>query len=490
MAIARITQFDTLQLLANNYTIREEMLDGKKHIVVPVVMMVEGVHNGSKGPILHTGAELARWTEAWDGIPVTISHPNVDGGNVSANSPEVLDQSSVGRIFNTVYEDGLKAEAWVDYEKISEKSAAALESIENLEPLEVSVGVFNDSEAAEEGAQWNGETYDSVAYNYRPDHLALLPGAKGACSWEDGCGIRVNEKGGVVKDLLKTFQELSLKGYVVSLIGNEQGYREIQEALQAKLRDLNTDDTYNYVEEVYDDSIVYSEWGSGSGETLYRQGYTLDANGNITFEGARNEVRKKVEYVTNKMKRAARSDNNQTKGGNMSTNKNLCCEAKVDALIANKRSHWQASDREWLLLQEEATVAKMSPMEPEREEQTAEEIQANTDKVINDYKASKKTIEDYTADMPEAMKLRVEGGVKLYNENREALVKGIMDHTEKGIWEEDALKAMDDKTLENLSKSIKQPADYSGQAAGGNGQAATGEQVEIPVEYAERKEDK
>ena len=36
----------------------------KAHLVVPVVMMVEGVHNGSMGPIYHSIAELGKYTEA------------------------------------------------------------------------------------------------------------------------------------------------------------------------------------------------------------------------------------------------------------------------------------------------------------------------------------------------------------------------------------------------------------------------------------------
>jgi len=481
-------QFNTLQQAANSYTIREETMDGRKHLVVPVVMMVEGVHCGSKGPILHRGSELAKWTEAWDGIPVTISHPKAEGTNVSANSPEVLDAASVGRIFNTYYEDGLKAEAWIDYEKIKAKSTDALAAIEAQEHLEVSVGVFNDSEDAQEGAEWNGETYNSIAYNYRPDHLALLPGDRGACSWEDGCGIRVNQKGGEeVKDKFQIFQELSQQGYVVSLLNNEVGYREIQEALSAKLRDLNSDGVYHYVEDVFDTYIVYSKWIDGGGDTLYKQGYTMDDNENIAFDGVAVEVKKKVEYVTNKMRRATPVNNNQNEGGKMSENsKSPCCLAKIEQLITNEHTFFTEEDKEWLLAQEESTLDKMFPMEPVKKVVRATP-QVNKEDVIEEFKGSLKSIEDYTAIMPEEMRVPVEGGVKLYNEHREALVKSILDNTAEGTWEEGDLNAMNDQTLEKISKSIKQPADYSGQAAGG-GRTASGEQVEIPVEYAERKE--
>lgn len=483
-------QFSVHSVTANSYTVREDVMDGKKHWVVPVVMMVEGVHSGSKGPILHKGEELEKWTEAWDGIPVTISHPQKDKANVSANSPDVLDSASVGRIFNSHYDKGLKAEAWIDTEKLSAKSAKAYEAIENERPLEVSVGVFNDTEDTE--GEWNGETYDSIAYNYRPDHLALLPEEIGACSWDDGCGIRVNKEGGVtVKDIFVTFQELNQKGYTVSLLNNEVGFREIQESLSAKLRDLDTDNSYHYIEEVYPDYIVYSKWSDGGGETLYKQSYEMDDNGNIVFNGMSSEVRKNVEYVTmSKMRRTKISNNNSKKGGNMSKDGSLCCEAKVDELIANKKTHWQATDREWLLEQDEATIAKMSPMAPEVVKPTAEEIQTNKDEAVSAFKEGLKTIEDYTALMPEAMKVQIDGGVKLYNEHRAGLVKTVLDNTAEGLWEEDVLKAMDDKTLENLSKSIKPPADYSAQGAGG-GSAPSGEQVEVPVEYSRNgKEDK
>lgn len=36
--------------------------------------------------------------------------------------------------------------------------------------------------------------FKRIARNLNPDHLALLPGGTGACSWEDGCGVRANER--------------------------------------------------------------------------------------------------------------------------------------------------------------------------------------------------------------------------------------------------------------------------------------------------------
>jgi len=174
---------------AGNYTIREETLQGRKHLVVPVVMMTEGVHRGSHGPILHLAEELGKFPGAWDGIPVCVNHPSDGDGHVSANSPGIIDEWVIGRVFNTQM-DGkkLRAEAWLDPELLARMSPEALEAIGKGLPMDVSVGVFTDEDM--QVGDWNGERYVAVARNHRPDHLALLPGGTGACSWSDGCGVR------------------------------------------------------------------------------------------------------------------------------------------------------------------------------------------------------------------------------------------------------------------------------------------------------------
>jgi hypothetical protein len=182
-------------LQTDGYKPRTEMFDGKKHLIVPVVLMVSGVHNGSHGPVLHTEDDLAKYPASWNGIPVVVQHPEENGVNVSANSPEILDQAIVGRVFGTRFDEGkLRAEVWLDEKRLSRISPESLECIRNQAPLEVSVGVFTDDEEVE--GQWGDETYTAVSHNHRPDHLALLPGSKGACSWDDGCGIRANEENG------------------------------------------------------------------------------------------------------------------------------------------------------------------------------------------------------------------------------------------------------------------------------------------------------
>lgn len=173
------------------YQVKEKMHQGKKHLVVPVVMMVEGVHYGSHGPLLHSISELGKFPDSWNGIPVVINHPEIEGRNVSANSPEIIEQA-VGRVYNTYVKDSKKlaAEAWLDMEKLQNLSVEILDHIQKGEPIEVSLGLFSDDDMTD--GDWNGEHYEAIAKNHRPDHLALLPCSVGACSLVDGCGLGVN----------------------------------------------------------------------------------------------------------------------------------------------------------------------------------------------------------------------------------------------------------------------------------------------------------
>lgn len=399
-------RFCTYNIVTTGYIIREETLGGKKHIVVPVVMMKEGVHHGSHGPIFHSAAELSKYIEAWNGIPVTVHHPRDGGQYVSANTPEMLERYAVGRIFNAHYDEGLRAEAWLDEQRLISVSPDAYEAIRQARPLDVSVGVLSDAERSE--GDWQGEHYEAIAHNYRPNHLALLPGEQGACSWSDGCGVRVNKEGGEMK--IQTFIDNWIK-------------EQPEHVLRA----------------TFDDFIVYEVGSTG---TLYRRSFTKGE------EPAMAETDERVE-ITNYVK----PDN--TGGNSMAEEKKPCCEAKVDALIANEDTRFTAEDREWLLSLEEGAIDKLAPVE---------QVEVNADEMIATFKQTLKTIDDYTALMPDSMKAEIETGLTMYREKRQALIANI---AEKSAFEADELQGMSDEWLEKFEKSINKVADYSGQAAGG-----------------------
>jgi hypothetical protein len=169
---------------------RIEQHDGAEHLVVPVVMIVEGVLNEA----LLLAEEFGAFPDAWNGIPVPVLHPEENGSAISANRPDVIERNTIGRVYNTHVEDKrLRAELWLNMDK-----AEALGFQEIVVALadgfvmEVSTGYFAEDEV--KSGEYNGRTYSHIHRGIRPDHLALLPGQIGACSVKDGCGTRVNSK--------------------------------------------------------------------------------------------------------------------------------------------------------------------------------------------------------------------------------------------------------------------------------------------------------
>ncbi len=175
---------------------RRTVLRGREQIIVPMTMIVPGVLNGSKGPLYYPPDEIAKTADAWNGMPLVVYHPQSNGQHVSARTPAILEKQQVGRVFNaTITEDGkLKADGWFDVENTRHIDDRVLTSLLQSKPIELSTGLFTDNEPAENDANYDGQPYSFVARNYRPDHLAILPDQKGACSLSDGCGVLVNKK--------------------------------------------------------------------------------------------------------------------------------------------------------------------------------------------------------------------------------------------------------------------------------------------------------
>ena len=169
---------------------REEELDGRRYIVVPMVMILEGVHTGSQGPVYYSIDELAKTPKMWNLKPIVIEHPFRGD---TATDLEVYKRQSVGMVMNTHFTDGkLKAEAWIDIDKALEKCPTILEHIKHRLPMEISTGLFSEL-VLEEGV-WNGEPYKGRIINIRADHLAILPQKQGACSLSDGAGLLINQR--------------------------------------------------------------------------------------------------------------------------------------------------------------------------------------------------------------------------------------------------------------------------------------------------------
>lgn len=168
---------------------------GRKFLVAPSRLIVPGVLNGSRGALYYPPDEIKRTVDSWNGIPLVAYHPVVNGRHASARRPDVLRDSGIGFVFNSNWSDALGAEAWFDveltrsYDRRLSADRKMLPRLERNEPIELSTGLFTDNHPAPKGATYNGRAYDFVAKSQRPDHLAVLPDQKGACSVKDGCGV-------------------------------------------------------------------------------------------------------------------------------------------------------------------------------------------------------------------------------------------------------------------------------------------------------------
>ena len=164
--------------------IREESLEGRQYEVYPAVMLREAVVNGN----FVDSSDLI--SASWNGVPVTVNHPTVDGEEVSANSPKVLAKFQVGRVFNASMDgDKLKAEVWIDVKKADERFPELRDHLKKNN-CEVSTGYFA-KDIPNEG-EYKGSAHKVQHTDIKPDHFALLPDDVGACSFENGCGIRAN----------------------------------------------------------------------------------------------------------------------------------------------------------------------------------------------------------------------------------------------------------------------------------------------------------
>lgn len=184
-------KLDHISFTLNGAKSRWDTFESKKYLVVPMVMLTEGVHNGSLGAGLYGEDEISKTPEAWNHKPIVVYHPTINGTGVSACDPSILESRKIGLVFNTEFDGRLTAEAWIDPEKCKSVDDRILNSLEKGKIVELSTGLFMDREYAENG-DWEGEKYDWIARNFRPDHLAILPDQKGACSIADGAGLGAN----------------------------------------------------------------------------------------------------------------------------------------------------------------------------------------------------------------------------------------------------------------------------------------------------------
>ncbi len=462
---------DVFSTHTQGYVLREEQFQGKKHIVAPVILMTPGVHNGSNGPVLYTEEELAKYASSWNGRPVPVLHPeNDEGVPVSCNTPEIIDNQTVGWLFNTRFEGGkLRGEIWVDEAKAQSVSPLVMEALRYQRPMEVSTGLFSDFEPVQ--GTYNEEQYAAVARNIRPDHLALLPGGKGACSWEDGCGVRANKEGG--GGVTKVYAPQNFLSNAAEI-----GYQQLVDAVRSKLDSMDTDFSSHWLEEVYDDQVIFRVSGRGipgpgepGGERFYKVGYQVGEDGAITLSGDPKQIVREVTYKEVDVgsgggapeEPEAPTENRSNGKGKGDDGMKL-----VDELISSNATQFEEGDREWLDTLSECQLKKLAPVEQAQPT-------GNTEQAVAILREQMKKPEEFLSVLPDEYRDQFESGLALHRKQRKDLVDGIMANSE---FTEEQLAPKGMGELNILHKAIVKPkVSYVGMGDGFNTNA--GEEADV-----------
>lgn len=246
---------------------RRVTFQGREYVVAPLTLIQPGILNGSQGALLYPEDEIAATVDAWNGMPILLNHP-VNG---SGRDPGIYNEFGLGTVYRAQYGKALQAEGWFDVERCNNIASGLIIKIEQGEPVELSTGLRVAADV--QSGEYNGQPYIAIARNYRPDHLAILPTAVGACSINDGCGVN-----------------------------NELSHEQIRSQLHSALCGRkSTDEVGCYIVDVFDDYFIYEE-----GSKLFRLSYTMkDDEVTLALAGP-TEVEREVSYkLTNNVKESA-----------------------------------------------------------------------------------------------------------------------------------------------------------------------------------------
>ena len=355
-----------LQSIKANFTggVHYNEMEGKRFLVAPMIILAEGVHEGSGGALYYPADEVTKIPDIWNYKPVVVYHPQANGTPVSACDPIILSNRKVGvmmnskagkvkvKINNKEQEiDCIKSEAWLEEDRMDKVDERISKSIEKNEMMEVSTGLFTDNESMD--GEWNGEAYSTIARNYRPDHLALLPDLRGACSIEDGAGfLRLN----ALPDKMVINANTLSHGNIHCMLNDWA---------QSK------SDNVLWIETVYDTFFIYTDENVGK---HYQREYSVKDNLVSVNDMTATEVIRVTEwrtkdgnkFVGNKGK-VTTSESKETVSvenkNEMSSNRKeqiMKKQEMVDAIIACNTNSWGKDDSETLMAMDEVALQKLT----------------------------------------------------------------------------------------------------------------------------------
>lgn len=471
-----------------------KQLNGRDHLVVPTIILVEGVLHASNAehPALALAEEFGIFPQGWDGRPVVYNHPKRDGEPVSANSPDLWEGEVIGQLFGSSMKGKkkLRTYMWLDKEKTPSE---VFQTLDEGGSLEVSTGLFTLEE--ETSGKYNSESYDVIWRNIVPDHLAVLPkGTVGACSNAAGCGApRVNQSTAKEPEVTKPAEKpaanacqtgcvcqkctgtkpvensqtptASLLGSVkangqkmfegflkaLGLKQNEISDVDKRTAVDAALGAINSD-SWCYIMALYDNKVVYACMDDSYEWKTYSRSYSVAEGGAVSLGSDVTEVRPETRYVplavtTNE------SQHQPTEGNDMSQ---------------------KPAESQKPVEQPAVTASASASAEQKPAEQKPQDVGVGAGAqafVASGEKA--KSMDELMALASPEVQAELKALQTKHNEHVDRLVKALEG---KSGLTADELKKFDVQALERMAKTLVPDADFSG-AAGGSVKANAAESV-------------
>ena len=170
--------------------VRKEKLNGRDVLIVPSATLPDGVIMNN---IQYPADEIAKSFATLDRTPAPLGHPMVGGKFVSASDPEGINVGWIGAFNTNVRQEGGRVllDKVIDVERAnqSEGGKSVIAAINAGKPIHTSTGLLCNLEAA------NGDGFKSIARDIFFDHDAILLGAAGAATPDQGVGMMVNSAG-------------------------------------------------------------------------------------------------------------------------------------------------------------------------------------------------------------------------------------------------------------------------------------------------------
>lgn len=245
-----------------------------EYAVAPCTSVVTGVLNN----IFYSSDVLNDSVSKWNNMPFTNGHTST-----SARTPVMMNEYQIGFVADTQFNnEKLTHNIYIDLNLLKEKNEDQYNNIVEKKVIEVSTGLFG--ETVQQSGIHNNVEYESVMKLINPDHLALLHNEVGACSIDDGCGIKLNKKEvdpveNEDKKIFDNIKQLFTKNEKINpslknnkeLINNLASY-DIATQARGILKERGFD---TYIEYVSNDYLVFYDWNT---DKTYKSMYSVENN--------------------------------------------------------------------------------------------------------------------------------------------------------------------------------------------------------------------